>query len=267
MTTVLLIALIIVSVAALIWLFLKKLPQLRILDPGSLPESQTKQLKYELLRQRVERAGTKHVKRAQESVIRPVGRGLQDLVRRVAGKLTAVERKYQARQKSTSGEKVDKATIEQMLVDGEKLMNDQEWDKAEKKLIEVIGADPKNKDAYETLGRLYLQRKDLELAQETFTFLKKLSPEDASVIASLGEVAERRGQDMEAFEFFKEAAKLSPKNPKYLDFLIDSAINVGDVHTAQTTLDRLSEVNPENKKIELFEQRLMDLVKTRKETK
>ena len=68
----------------------KKLPQLRILDPSSHPEEKTKQLKHEIIRQRVERAGSRRLKTVQKQVLEPVGSGLQNLIRRVAGKFHGI---------------------------------------------------------------------------------------------------------------------------------------------------------------------------------
>ncbi|MFH1631756.1 MAG: tetratricopeptide repeat protein [bacterium] len=264
MWIIFLIILIIVGAGALIWLFVKKLPQLRIIDPSSLPESQAKRLKYDLMRQRIERAGARQAKRAQGLVIGPVGKGMQNITRRLIGKLTAVERKYQEKNKLTNGEKIDKNTLAQMIEDARALAGKEEWARAEKALIEVISSDPKNTEAYEELGRLYLIRKNLELAQETFEFLRKLAPDDASVITSLGEVAVRQGKYEEAFGYFAEAIELSPKNPKYLDFYIDSAIEVGKTHEAQAALDQLAGVNPENKKIPIFEERIKEALAAKK---
>lgn len=247
------------AVFVLGWLFLKKLPQLRIVDPSTDKDAQSKKLKTDIMRQRLERAGGKHVSRINKGVIKPISSGLQLLIRKIAGKLTAVERRYQERQKQDSGKKFDTETAKRFIDEGKKLLDEEAWDRAEKKFIEVISSDPKNGEAYENLGRLYLAKKDNKLAKETFAFLAKLKPKDASVIASLGEVEELLGEYTRAHIQFKKAVKLSPKNPKYLDFLINSTIDIGDKHMAMSTLDRLRKVNPENKKIELFDKRISEM--------
>lgn len=257
--TIILIILSICSLSILGWLIWRKWPQLRIVDPSSSKESKTKRLKYDLMRKRVERTGGKHIKTINKSVVQPLGSGIQNVFRRFAGKLTAVERAYKERQKKAGNISVDSDTIKKLLDEGEKLMQDESWDRAEKKFIEVISGDSKNVMAYESLGRLYLQKKDFELASETFQFLTKLSPEDPSVIASLGEVEERLGRHKKAFEHFKKAHKLSPNNPKYLDFFIEAAIQIDDKLQALDALDHLKKVNPANKKIPLFEKHISEI--------
>ncbi len=258
-----LISLLILGLLTLIWLFWKKIPQLRILDPESLPEERTKRLKHDLIRQRVTRAGSKPLGSINKQVVKPLGTGLQNFFRRVAGKLTAVERRYQEKQKQTSTGKYKKEALHDLVEEGKKLMDEELWDRAEKKFIDVIGVDSKNIESYESLGRLYLAKKDYQSAKETFEFLAKLSKGDPSVIASVGEVAEKLGEDEVAFRNFKKAVELSPKNPKYLDFLITAAIKVKDWHEAQSAIDRLKEVNPDNNKIAAFEAEIKESRQTK----
>lgn len=251
-----LVILLVCGLGAIGWLFFNKWDQLKLLDTESLPDLQSKKLKYEILRQRIERTGTQYAKKAQQDILKPVGTFAQDFIRRMAGKLTAAERSYQKKKQASGVEGKDPETIKKLMREAEKFIDDELYDRAEKTLIEIVSADPRNVEAYELLGRLYLTKKDFELAKETFVFIKKLSPDDSSVIASIGEVEEKLGNLENAFGYFKKAHELSPNNPKYLDFFIDSAINIGDVHEAMTALDKLSEVNPENKKIEEFEKRI-----------
>jgi len=244
------------GVIVIAWLLLQKWTELRVLDPESVPESESKKKKQELLRKRIERTGHKYANKAQKDVLRPLGSGLQNIFRKFAGKLTAAERKYQQEKHKQAAQDGDLRVIDQLIDEAHKLMDEEVWDLAEKKLIQVIGLDARNSEAYELLGRVYLAMKDFESAKQTFVFLNKLNKKDASVIASLGEVNMKLGSVQEAVEHFEKAVEISPKNPKYLDLWIDSVIESGDVHSAMTALDRLIEVNPENKKISEFESRI-----------
>lgn len=253
MWNVVLVVLLFVCVGVVIWLGMKKLPELRVVDPASSKEAKAKELKYTILRKRLERIGGEHAATLKRSVLVPLGTGLQGAVRRVAGKLTAIERKYAEKAKG-GGEMLHNPEVLRALVrEAEGLMDEERYDAAEKKLIEVVSHDPKNVAAYEHLGRLYLMTKDLNGARETFQFLAKLSPKDASVLASLGEVAEAEGRTDDAQRFYKQALDVSPNNPKYIDFYISAVIAAGDAHEATSALEHLREVNPENQKIGEFE--------------
>lgn len=259
--TIILIILLVLGLGILGWIFIRKLPQIRMVDPSTSRESRSRALKYEIMRQRVERGTGKQMEKVQKSVIDPIGKGMQGFVRSIAGRLTAVERSYQERRKQSGDSNVSKEQLDKLVEDGKALMEEELWDRAEKKFIEVISNDPKHVDAYEYLGRLYQYKKDYKLAKQTFMFLKKLVPEDASVIASLGEVERKLGNGPRALKYFQQAVKLSPKNPKYLDFLATAAIEEKDASEAQSAVDALKTVNPENKKIEEFEKQIADLPK------
>jgi len=254
-----LIVVIALSIILIGWLALRKLPQIRVVDPGSSKEAKTKELKYAILKQRVERLGGERLAGLQRDVLSPLGGKIQDSFRRVAGKLTAIERRYADRQKSGITTAHNPEILRGLVREAETLVDEGHYDAAEKKLIEVVSHDPKNIPAYEHLGRLYLLNKDYAGARETFNFLLRLSPKDASVCAALGEVAEAEGRLAEALASYKLALDISPNNPKYIDFYLDTAILTGDVHEATTTLDHLREVNPENAKIADFEERINEL--------
>lgn len=259
--TIILTVVIVAGLALIGFVVWRKLPQVRMIDPSTDKESVSRQKKYDIMKGRLERAGGKQFDSLNKSVLKPLGTGFQNFVRRVAGKLTAVERKYQAKQKEIRPSSYTHKELDALVEEANALVDNDEFDKAEKKYIEIISYDAKFVPAYEYLGRLYLRRKDFDLAKETFAFLAKLSPKDASVITSLGEVEEALGNTEAAFEFYKKASALSPKNPKYLDFLIESAIETGNKYEANQALDRLREVNPDNQKIDEFEDQIKNISK------
>lgn len=260
--TIVLIVLVALGILVLLWIFLRKLPQVRMVDPSTSPDTRSRKLKYEIMKQRVERASGKQADFVHKHVIAPIGSGLQSMVRRIAGKFTAVERAYQDRKKQSGEATLGKDELAEMIEEGKRLMKEELWDRAEKKFIEAISNDPKNVDAYEYLGRLYQYKKDYKLAKQTFQYLLKLSPDDASVIAGIGEVEEKLGNMSKAMKQYERAVELSPKNPKYLDFLISAAIEEKKLAEAKDALDTLKEVNPKNKKIEEFEAAIDELRKT-----
>ncbi|MBU4315278.1 hypothetical protein KJ673_02635 [Patescibacteria group bacterium] len=257
--TIIFILIFIVGIAGMTWLFIRKWTELRLLDPESIPVPFEKKKKQELIRQRIERTGLKYVKKAHKDVLRPIGSGAQTIIRTIAGKLTAAERRYQLKKNQQATQEGDLRVIDKLIDEAQRFIDEEIWDQAEKKLIAVISLDARNKQAYELLGRVYLYTKDYTSAKETFEFLNKLSPEDASVIASLGEVAQMLDDQELAEKYFEQAVDLSPRNPKYLDLYLESILKLKDLHKAMIVLDRLVEVNPENKKIEDFEKQIEQL--------
>jgi predicted Zn-dependent protease len=247
--TILLILLILVPLGFLVWLAFRKIPKVLVIDPSSSKDAKAKELKQEILRKRFARASAAPLASAWELFSAPF-RFLQDAVRGAAGKLKALEHSYAQMQKK--GKPVDEEAMRQLFEQAETAFRAGKTDEAEKKLIELISVQPKRAEAFELLGRVYMETKDYTLARETLLHVLKLSPKDASVYASLGEVAELEGKHEAAYDAFKKAKELSPNNPKYLDFFIQAALETGDTGGAKEALKRLKEVNPENKKIAEF---------------
>lgn len=248
--TIILVLLLLMSLSVLGYVLYKKMPQLKVIDPSSSKETKVKELKQDILRHRLERMTGGSLAAAKSAALSPF-KALQGLVRGVAAKLTAIERSYAERQKEGKG-KLGQEELRRLLDEIRSLMNAGQADEAEKKLIEIISLDPKNAEAFELLGRLYITTKNYANAKETFLHVLKLSPKDASVHASIGEIAELEGDTKKAFSAFEKAKDLSPNNPKYLDFFIDAAIKNEDYFAAEQGLSKLEQVNPENQKIAVF---------------
>ena len=248
------------SLGVLIVIALRKAPQLSIVDPLSSREAKTREKKRAILEERMTRQVEEKTRAAWKG-LRPVVKALQDGFRRLAGKLTALERRYVERQRKGV---IDAAELRHMIDEARDMIAAERYDVAEKTLIGVVSHDPKNAAAYELLGRMYIEQKQYAEAKEALEFLLKISPKDASVLAALGEVFEAQGDVGKAFEYYGKAKDVSPNNPKYLDFFIGAAIEARDFLEAQRAVDHLREVNPENQKIPEFEEKI---VEARKETK
>jgi Flp pilus assembly protein TadD len=253
--TIVFLSLLGLGLIVLLWLAWRKLPQIKVVDPSTSKEAKAKGVKYEILKKRFERVSGEKMNTARQRLGGPF-KMAQSVVRRAAAKLAAIEKTYADRQKSTGRRKPNAEELRRMVAEGRQLLDDEHYDAAEKKLVEVLSLDPKNIDAYEYIGRLYIHTKQIENAKEAFKYLQKLSPQDASVLASLGEIAVIEDDVEGAFTYFSRAKNISPNNPKYLDFFIEAAINKGDVMEATIALNHLREVNPENQKIGVFEERI-----------
>lgn len=244
----------------IIFIFFSKLPLMRMVAPETSSAVRDKKKKNEIIKSRVERVGSDYVSKVKKNIFLPIGKVIQNSFRRLAGKLIIVERRFQERQKRVA-HITNPEVLAESLLEAQAFIDADELDRAEKKLIEVIGIDNKFTDAYEMLGKVYLERRDLELAEETFRFLVKMAKGDASAITYLGEVLEEQGKKSDALIEYEKAVELSPKNPKYLDLMILIALDLKDEEKAKNGIDKLKEVNAENKKIEIFEERLKNLKK------
>ncbi|HRH32413.1 MAG TPA: tetratricopeptide repeat protein [bacterium] len=264
--TIVFICLLVLGIAVLLWVILRKLPQLKIIDPSTSKEAKTKGVKNDILRKRFERVSSEKLASVKTRVGGPF-KFIQDGIRKTAARLMAIERSYVDKQKVGARRKPNAQELRRMIDEARALLDGGSYDDAEKKLVEVLSMDPKNADAYEYIGRLYILTKNIENAKEAFKYLQKLTPQNASVLASLGEIANIENDTDGAFTYFSRAKNISPNNPKYLDFFIEAAIKKGDVMEANLALNHLKEVNPDNQKISVFEERIEEVRAKKHQTK
>ena len=101
-----------------------------------------------------------------------------------------------------------------------------------------------------------MRNKNYDQARDTLRFASRLSPNDASVVASLGEIAMAREEYADAITYFQHVVSLRPRSPRYLDFLLEACIMGGNRVGAKEALAQLSAVNPENAKLAEFDKRI-----------
>ncbi|EKD32847.1 MAG: hypothetical protein ACD_76C00134G0007 [uncultured bacterium] len=246
----------------IIFLIVKKVPHLRILDIESLKASREKRIKQNILMNRLERLGGEKVKKIVK-FIKPAGSILSAGKSRIKEKVKNLENQYQKIAKelgsASANHAVDVDAIKRLLEEAASLASEGNHLEAEKRYIEVISHSPKNTAAYEDLGNLYLDMKQYEQAKESLSYALKIKPNDASVLASLGEVSLRIGNANDAKAYFERATSVRPNNPKYLDFYIQACIDSASPEEARHGLERLREVNPENQKLDQFEEAIKKL--------
>lgn len=240
-------------------LVIQKIPHLRVMNPDMIPKERTKKMKEKILLQKFERTQGERLKGVM-NVIASVSRLTSQIGRRLVQRLYALEQSYQKMKRNTTEgmHAYDTETIRDRVTHAEQLIVKEEYIPAEKIFIDIISHNPKCVDAYEGLGNLYLANHQLEQANETFQFTLRISPNDASVFVSLAELELMKDQPKTALTYLKKAIQKRPKNPKYLDFYIETSLKAGSLKDAQDGIKRLKEVNPENQKIPVFEERFLE---------
>ncbi len=229
------------------------------LDVSTDPSRVKKEKKTALFMKRLERMGNDRAKTVG-TLVQAVAKTSKGWIKRLYSRAQAMERHYTRLQKEASGDVAGTVEMRTHLKEeAEALMERGSYEGAEQRLIELLSLDAKNSEIYELLGRVYIAMHQFDQARQTFEYAQTLSPTDASIITSLGELLMRDGKTREAVEAFERAVDLKPNNPKYLDFLIDSSILAGDRKRAIKGLKLLKAANPENQKISEFEERVHNM--------
>lgn len=294
MIDIILIVVAALSLVYLLYMVARKFPRLTNVNVESLPETRTQRQKDQILKNRLERTWQEIWSKVQDSSS-PVQDKFNDFFRQNYQKLKTIEKDLRRRSHEQMTSNVAKSqAVSDMIVEAKQFLNDEDYQKAEDLLLDALGMDERNIDAYKLLAEVYRESKEYVQAKETLEYLLQLTQnEDAAVYSSLADIAKERGNlkqaeedylksislsddnhwyflslaevyvDLDdhtkALETAQKALGLSPNNPKILDFLINLSIIMSDKELASQYLDKLKEVNPENNKIADFTGRIDEL--------
>lgn len=282
-----------ISLIVVLAIIVKKFSILSSIDVNSIPEEKESKLKEKIVISRVKK---KFDILANFKYFTVARRRISDFLSRIKsfhGKLLELEGRYKFRIKSIRERKSDNSGIEIILKQGQKLFNENNFELAEKKYIEAIKFNPHSIEAYEGLGKIYLQLKQHSQAEEIFkhiikidknnssaffnlgminfqenkldsareNYLKaaKLERHNALILFNLSEVCRALDYNEEASSYLKEAINIEPNNPRYLDSLTEISIVLKDKNLAENILKKLQEVNPENMKIKEYKNKIETL--------
>ena len=247
--------LVILGLAALgiiAWVVVPKLTLLSSLQIEESPKERWKRLKKHIVISRMMRKVKEKSAEFEKKIFTKERKAqFSGRIQGVVKKLRRLEENYREQTKDNKLAMLLKKADEQL---------DDNSESAEEKFLEVVRLDSHNLEAYEGLLQIYLTRKSLAEASEIVDFLKKLNPASVGRYAfDLAKLFLERGELKNAKKYGEQALKDEPENPKYLDFIVESAILDGDAYGAAQYLDRLREVNPENAKIQDFDSRIAKL--------
>jgi len=282
--------LILICLAVIIVIIVRKFPVLANLDVKNIPVEKEARFKEQIISNRLKRNFTKWSSRLARPA-RMAVREISNFLKWLFIKLNKLKDSY-AQEKALSGDDKQQK-IEQLFREASELEKHDDLDIAEKKYIEIISLDSKNIKAFKALGQLYYERKDYEEAKQTFGHILKLKEDDEEVYEGLAKIAQEKGNlaqardeylkvldidnqhsqtyfDLalvykamenidEAISNMKKALKIEPNNPRYLDIMLELSIIDKDKATALDIYKKLAEVNPDNQKLPEFKEQIDEL--------
>lgn len=249
---------IIISLAIIVFILIKKIPKVAKIDLERIPQEAQGQVKKELLEQRVTRKLSNFGR-----WIRPLGQKGKvffiDYFNKFKNKISDWEYKYGEKHRE-SFKKQPQALKKEggiLLDEAKSLMKAGRARKAEEKYLKVVSIDPRNIFAYAGLGEIYYKNQELEGAKEAMEYVVKLAENgygelEATDYVLLSLIYQDLGDYKGALRSIKEALKLEPNNPKNLDLLCKISIISKNRKEALRACERLARTNPDNEKIEEF---------------
>lgn len=287
---------IIVPLAIILVVIIKKFPQLALLDVDNVPEVKADKKKNEVFKKRVEEKAAKSKKdwikklKPVVALLKILQGKFRDYVMQVTNRVEEENKKVREENVSEEISEKQKQSLFTLLREGDNALSNEEYEIAEKKYIAAIKIDPKNTNAYRGLAEVYTKQGQMNEAKETYKFIFQLDPSDSEVLVKLAEIFEEEGNEKEAIEYYQksvliednyphrfvklaellgnideyetalaaieQAVELEPQNPKYLDIMVEMSIMSGHRDTAEEIYQKLRMANPDNQKLVSFKDRI-----------
>jgi len=257
---------ILVSVAIIIMIFIRRLPEIATIDVATVPEEKNLKFKKQVVEQRFQRLMSEKWQGFYK-FFEPFWGKMADIFLSIYKKIKDAVAVFDAksRLKKQLKEEGRDETLKSLLLGGWKFLEARDWEKAEHNFIAAAGLNNKNLEAYEGLATLYLEQGDSKKAKETLGFIFKLAGSlgvpgsDLARYYYMMSGIYGKENDLKQLEYLKKTCEKDPNNPKYIDSLVEVAIIQNDAVTAKTYLEQLARVNPGNKKIGDFRNKIADL--------
>ena len=255
--------LVLISLAVIISIIVKKFPQLSNIRTETIQREKETQTKRKILDDRLKRkvsAASKKIFLLFSAAVSKATDSLKDTKEKLEDQKDELGKRLMPEMLVTKEDHDKKEEIiEQELEEAEELLKEDEFEKAEKKYIEIITADQKNVDAYEGLAELYFEQRMYKEAKETLLFVLSIDRDSALAYTQLAEIEQISGTIEKALSYIASAVEIEPRNPKFLHLQITLALVAKNKMLAQKTLKALREVNPENAKLDDLQEEINEI--------
>ncbi len=231
---------------------LSKAKKLTLLDLDAMPKAKVRSKKYQIIENRLKRK-TKTIFGFLDTMMKPV----KEQSKNIYKKLVELEHKYRRADhapKTDQEKEQTRSKIAQLFDEGRALFKAEKFTEAEQIFLDIIRISPKEVEAFEYLGEIYIERKEYDHAIETLRFAMELNPNDDRIFLDLGTIYQEQGNLDKAVENLKKCVEIAPNNPRNLDALLKAGIQKKDRVIAKETFRKLQEVDPDNGKLKELEE-------------
>ncbi len=245
-------------IGLIVWRRLPYLAQIRVEE---IPEHQQEMVKQTILENRLRRRLKELSGRLKQRLPKTHVTLIRRAIRERWRQLVKREEAWRLRLFRQSHPTTQAEQLASGIREAGQLIEQEAWPIAEKKLLLLIRLSPRHLETYRLLAEVYERQKNWRDAAEAFRYAVTQGEPHEQDYLYLGELYRQAGDHRQALEMFKAAFELDPRDPKNLDFLCEESILEGNLQLAKQALAILKEVNPENQKISVFQDRLKNLKK------
>lgn len=277
--TIVSLLIVVACIAGIVHIISRRWNALLSIDLEALPAERDARTKKKIIAERLKRQ-MYHAKNKATEISEPLKLFFRKRFSKIQEKVhtlsEAVEH-HRSKTESSDEKMPDGTRVEKLLREADTAMDQEKFDEAERKYIDIIALDAKNLQPYQGLALLYTKKKDWPQAQEVLEYLcnqlrelashtdsnpsekSSLEMRLAESLNQLSGVTLSQEKNDEACSALEEAVALQPQNPKFLDALLELYIILGKQKEARKVLARLKEANPENQKLDEFAERIKAL--------
>ena len=256
------IILLIIALAVILFIILHKMPLLANIDVDNLPAEQATAKKSAIINNRIRRQLARHGW-WWRNILSPIYAKIQGFFGRGYAKLQRLHRQQVKTKLQLQG--LNEQRANELLLEANEALSQGRVNEAEQLALESLELDQRQIDGFAVLAEVYNEAKKYKEAQEVWQYIiKRLTqkyraeelrrrPEAkntkqklADYYYLLGQSYYRNDQLDRADHYLRQALKLAPKNPRYLDTMLAVSIMKKDRVTAVIILDTLTAVDPNN---------------------
>lgn len=249
--------LMLISLGIIIFIVVRKFPVLANVDVENIPKEKEAKFKEKIIIGQLKRNIVKWSSKITK-LARPLGAAISNFFHWALDKLHEIKEGYKNETVLKEAD-IDKK-IASSLDEAKDLVAKDDFETAEKKLIEAINLDNKNIEAFKALGELYFRKKSYNEASQTLKHVLKLTKgQDSGAYFDLSLVYKEMGDYDSALANISNALKIEPNSPRHLDALLEISIMNKDKISALKAHKKLKEVNPENQKLEELKRQIDEI--------
>ena len=273
--------LILISLAIIIVIVGRKFTVLANLDIESIQAEREAKFKERIISNRLKRNYFKYTNKIKK-VSDPASKFMAGLFKSSLEKLVEFKENYKEEEMRKKGIMTEESELAKIRTEADELIRREEYEEAEKKLLEVIKQDSRNVKAFRGLAKIYFERKDFAEAKQTLEHVLRLTEKDygkmlseekeataeekedkktqlSGIYFELSLISRAENNIGQAQDTIEKALNLEPNNPRYLDTKFEISIINKDKIKALEAYEKLSSVNPENQKLEDFKKQIDEL--------
>ncbi len=255
MFDILFLSIIVISLGVVLFIVIRKFPQMANLDIDNLPEEKIYQKKKEIINKRIDESSNLLKKKIFAFLV--------PLRRKIWGKLQLQFRIYVGKiERLLHHEEILKIKIEnqnatpedreqklvQLISDGEQYLKNGNYEEAEERFIAAIKNDAKSTGAYRGLADTYFAKNAIEEAKQTYQFLVKIKPDDDYALVKLAEIEESQGNLEDAISYYQQTVLLNDSFSPRFYHLAELLLKVGQPQVAKEAILQAVELEPQNPK-------------------